>query len=100
MIVRSEVVLPAPFRPTRHTTSRSPTPRETPRRMWLAWMYTSISRTASIAVSPPGPAPAPPADDGVHHTLIGLDRRRRVVGQHAALVENDDAVRVPEDDVH
>ena len=38
MIVRSVVVLPAPLRPTRQTTSRSPTSSETRRRMWLVWM--------------------------------------------------------------
>src|SRR5215468_10339706 len=53
MIVRSVVVLPAPFRPTKHTTSRSRTSRETRRRMWLAWMNTSTSWTDSMSGIPP-----------------------------------------------
>src|SRR5215467_1847653 len=53
MIVRSVVVLPAPFRPTKHTTSRSRTSRETRRRMWLACMNTSTSWTDSMSDTPP-----------------------------------------------
>src|SRR5262249_24786627 len=49
MIVRSVVVLPAPFRPTKHTTSRSRTSRETRWRIWLAWMKTSMSWTDSMS---------------------------------------------------
>src|SRR6266545_5917867 len=93
MMVLSAVVLPAPFRPTRQTTSRSRTSSETRRRMWLAWMNTSISLTASILVPPP-------ADHHVHHPGVSLDLGGRGVGQHLALVERDDAVRVAEDDVH
>src|SRR5215467_3971696 len=53
MMVRSVVVLPAPLRPTRHTTSRSRTSRETQRRMWLAWINTSMAWTASMLLVPP-----------------------------------------------
>src|SRR5262245_38199083 len=95
MIVRSVVVLPAPFRPIRHTTSRSPTSSETRRRMWLDWMNTSIPSTASISS-----ALAAAADHRVDHVLIGAESAWRRVGQHLALVERDDAVRVAEDDVH
>src|SRR5437016_6098705 len=35
MIVLRVVVLPAPLRPTRQTTSRAPTSSDTPRRTWL-----------------------------------------------------------------
>src|SRR5262250_2224498 len=159
MIVRSVVVLPAPFRPTRHTTSRSRTSRETRRRMWLAWMNTSMSWTDSMSGIPlifmspspcplplrgrglrgvpsllwrrgesspspcplplrgrgersPSPlrgegrvrggvrSPAPSPHHHVHHLRVRLDLRWRGVGQHLALVQRDDAVRVAEDDVH
>src|SRR5262245_5040624 len=97
MIVRSVVVLPDPLRPTRQTTSRGPTSSETRRRMWLVWMNTSRSARVSISRSAPdGPA----ADHGVDNPLIGQDRRGRGVGQHLALVEGDDAVRIRKDDVH
>src|SRR5215471_16865794 len=145
MIVRSVVVLPAPFRPTRHTTSRSRTSRETRRRMWLAWMNTSMSWTDSMSgTSPhlmfPSPCPLPLRGRGmrrvpapargrgvravpsplrgegrvrggvrgappspyhhVHHLRVRLDLCWPGVGQHLALVQRDDAVRVAEDDVH
>src|SRR5215470_13642137 len=186
MIVRSVVVLPAPFRPTKHTTSRSRTSRETRRRMWLACMNTSTSWTDSMSDTPPHPhvpltlpspppgarvarcpvsplargesspspcplplrgrglrgvpsllwrrgesspspcplplrgrgerspsplrgegrvrggdrGPAPPPHHHVHHLRVRLDLCWRGVGQHLALVQRDDAVRVAEDDVH
>src|SRR2546427_3161136 len=114
MIVLRVVDLPAPFRPTRHTTSRAATSSETDLRMWLAWMKTSISRTVSIAArsrrsrapasprprAPASARPRAPADHGVDHALVRLDRRGRAVGQHLALVERDDAIGVGEDDVH
>src|SRR5262245_11305849 len=95
MMVRSVVVLPAPLRPTRHTTSRSRTSSDTRRRMWLAWMNTSISWTESTS----GRAPPAP-DDHVDHPRIGLYLGRRGIRQHLALVQRDDAVRVAEYDVH
>src|SRR5882724_924627 len=97
MIVLSVVVLPAPLRPTRHTTSRAPTSSETDRKMWLAWMKTSTPARASIARSVRSGLAA---DHGVEHSLVRLDRRRRGVGQDLALVERDDAVGVGEHDVH
>src|SRR2546430_16666055 len=98
MMVRRVVVLPAPFLPTRQTTSRGPTSSDTARRMWLAWMNTSIASTVSTA--PPSPRRRAPADDGIDDASIGLERGRRAVGEHAALVERDDPVGVGEDDVH
>src|SRR4026207_2456937 len=93
MIVRKVVVLPAPLRPTRQTTSRSPTASETWRRMWLWWVKTPPGESESTAL-------ALPSDDGVHHVGIGADPGRGGVGQDSTLVERDDAVRVGEDDVH
>src|SRR5947207_63674 len=98
MMVRRVVVLPAPFLPTRQTTSRGPTSSDTARRMWLAWMNTSIASTVSTA--PPSPRRRAPADDRIDDASIGLERGRRAVGEHAALVERDDPVGVGEDDVH
>src|SRR5215470_2995528 len=102
MMVRSVVVLPAPLRPTRHTTSRSRTSSDTRRRMWLAWMNTSMSWTASMSRAcrtwHAGTVTAP--DDHVDDLGVGLDLRRRGVGQHLALVERDDAVGITEHDVH
>src|SRR5256712_663528 len=89
---------PGPFRPTRQTTSRGPTPSDTDRKMWLAWMNTSTASTVSMAR--PSPRPGAPADDRVDDAPVGLDRGRRAVGEHAPLVEGDDPVGVAEDDVH
>src|SRR5712692_8012595 len=52
MMVLSVVVLPAPLRPTRQTTSRARTSSETRLRIWLVWMKTSRSWTASIWTCP------------------------------------------------
>src|SRR2546429_3736820 len=96
MMVRRVVVLPAPFLPTRQTTSRGPTSSDTARRMWLAWMNTSIASTVSTA--PPSPRRRAPADDRIDDASIRLERGRRAVGQHAAPLERDDAVGGGEDD--
>src|SRR4029077_16008105 len=60
-------------------------------------MKTSTASTLSTRTSP-SPRAAP--DDRVHHARVGADRGRRRVGEHPALVERDDAVRVAEHDVH
>src|SRR2546422_3613528 len=97
MIVLSVVVLPAPLRPTRQTTSRAPTSSETDRRIWLAWTKTSTS----ARVGPAGPGrPGRGPDPGADPPPVRLDRRRCGVGHHLALVERDDAIGVGEHDVH
>ena len=98
MIVRSVVVLPAPFRPTRQTTSPAPDLEPNPRRMWLAWMWTSSPATRSIAGGPTRPGGRRPGQTST--TSAPPDARRRRVGEDPALVERDDAVGVAEDDVH
>src|SRR5437773_4427803 len=98
MIVRRVVVFPAPFLPTRQTTSRGPTSGDTDLKIWLAWMNTSGASTVSTAGRSPGPRA--PADDRVDDAPVGLDRGRRAVGEHAALVERDDPVGVGEHDIH
>src|SRR5207245_10635443 len=88
MIVRRVVVFPAPFLPTRQTTSRGPTSSDTDLKIWLAWMNTSSASTVSTAGRSPGPRA--PADDRVDDAPVGLDCGRRAGGEHAALVERDD----------
>src|SRR2546422_9454313 len=89
MIVRRVVVFPAPFRPTRQTTSRGPTPSDTDRKMWLAWMNTSTASTGSMAR--PSPRPGAPADDRVDDAPVGPARGRRAVGAHPPPREGGDA---------
>ena len=48
MTVRSVVVFPAPFRPTRQTNAPGGTSSDTSRRMWLDWMKTSTPWSRSI----------------------------------------------------
>src|SRR5436190_290801 len=72
MMVRRVVVLPAPFLPTRQTTSRGPTSSDTDLKMWLAWMKTSTASTVSTA--PTSPRRRAPADDRVDDAPVGLER--------------------------
>ncbi len=66
MIARNVVVLPAPLRPTRQTTSRSRTSRVTCRRIWLFWMNTSRASTLSMTLGlPPHPALSPFGGEGM-----------------------------------
>src|SRR5262249_33433478 len=95
MIVRSVVVLPAPLRPTGHTTSARPTSSDTARRMWLAWLVTSIASMVSTSA-----CRRAAADHRVDDLGVGLDLARARVGQHAPLVQRDDPVGVAEHDVH
>ncbi len=52
MMLSMVVVLPAPLRPTRHTTSCAPTLSDTPCRMWAGPRKVSIALTSSTGVSP------------------------------------------------
>src|SRR5574339_928572 len=97
MMVRRVVDLPAPLRPTRHTTSPSPTSSETRRRMWLDWMKTSIVSTLSTVACRSSCASP---DHHVDHPRVGPDGVGGGVGEHPALVERDDPVGVAEHDVH
>src|SRR5437879_5286994 len=92
MMVRSVVVFPAPFRPTRQTTSCAPTWSETSPRMRLLPMSTQRRSTVSIAHAL--------ADDGGDHLRVGEDAIRGRIREHAAFVQRDDAAGVAEDDVH
>src|SRR2546421_7846759 len=88
MIVRRVVVFPAPFLPTRQTTSRGPTSSDTDLKIWLAWMNTSSASTVSTAGR--SPRPRAPADDRVDDAPVGLDCGRGAAGEHPALLERGD----------
>src|SRR5436309_464136 len=111
MIVRRVVVFPAPFLPTRQTTSRGPTSSDTDLKIWLAWMNTSSASPVSTA----GRSPAPEARDHrrlerLQHREVGKDLdelegpRDPEAGQaggsepaHVAIFEGDGARGRPED---
>ena len=50
MMLSIVVVLPAPLRPTRQTTSLAPTLSDTPRRMCAGPRYVSIALTSSTSL--------------------------------------------------
>ena len=52
MMLSMVVVLPAPLRPTRQTTSWAPTLSDTPCRMWAGPRKVSIALTSSTSVNP------------------------------------------------
>ena len=52
MMLSMVVVLPAPLRPTRHTTSFSPTLSDTPCRMWAGPRKVLIALTSSTSLNP------------------------------------------------
>ena len=93
MMVRRLVVLPAPLRPTRQTSSPALTSNDTPRSTGLPWISTARSATAQ------------------HHRLlrlpitvararIGEEPVGRQIGQHLAFRQGDDAVRIGRHQVH
>src|SRR5262245_27010637 len=95
------VVRPAPLRPTSETTSPSPTPNVTPRRMCAGprkvfMASTSSSTCLSFAIS----CRQRRAEKDVGDVLVRLDLFRRPVGEEFAYVHHDDAVRVAEHHVH
>src|SRR2546427_4970972 len=98
MIVRRVVVFPAPFLPTRQTTSRGPTSSDTDLKIWLAWMNTSSASTVSTAGRSPGPRA--PADDRVDDAPVGLDCGGGGVREHAAPLGRGDSVGVGGHDIH
>src|SRR5260221_14537164 len=93
------VVLRAPLRPTRHTSSPAATSSETPRRMRLFWMSTVRPSMARMSIAPRELAD-PLADDCGDDVGIAEERRRRLVGEHLALLQRHDAPRVFGDQGH
>ena len=110
MMVRSVVVLPAPLRPTRQTSSRAPTSsvdlaqdlaRLDGRRRAL-----DAEHARGACVARVGGGAARPAVSGARPMTVATtcssppDTVGRAVGEHPALVQGHDAVRVGEHDVH
>src|SRR5260370_32341113 len=92
MIVRNVVVLPAPLRPTRQTSSPAAILKLTPRRISLLWISTARSATSSTASQPP--------DHGRHDVAARPDHFRAAVGENFPIMHSDDAARITEHNVH
>src|SRR3954462_6271636 len=94
MMVRRQVVLPAPLRPSSIVSRFFGTSKSTPCRMWYWPMCVLTPERAS-------------SGSGTGHTQIGLldDRRgnplgRIAVGDELPLMQHDDAIRERAHDVH
>src|SRR5512139_1770175 len=85
------VVLPAPLRPSRVTTSPSPTSKSTPCRMWLS-PYQAL-RPATFSITPWGCFSAIAAPQ-IGRDHLGVARHGGVValGENLAAGEHGDAV--------
>src|SRR5664279_3398665 len=102
MMLRSVVVLPAPLRPIRQTSSPAATDRLMPSRMRLPSMSTfrfemlSIVRSLLIAslYSWPG------SDHGGYHFGVGKEGIGRHIRQQHAALQRHDPMRVALDEVH
>src|SRR5258706_5234619 len=99
MIERNVVVLPAPLRPTRQTSSPEATSSEMPRRIRLFWMSTVRWSMASMSAVLREPAHHL-ADDGGDDLGVPEEFGRWLVGQHASLLQRNDAARVFGHQVH
>src|SRR5712691_10830830 len=95
MMVRKLVVLPAPLRPTRQTSSPALTSNDTPRNTGLPWMSTARSRTCSTSLVSP-----PLADHCLDQPRLGKEIGGRQVGQHLAFRQGDDAMRIGRHQIH
>src|SRR5215470_20404238 len=91
-IARTVVLLPAPLAPKRQTSSPWSTRSETP---WSTSTAPYATRTSS-SVSKDLVRP----EVGPDHLGVPLDRAGRALGDRAAIVEHDDAVAEPHDQVH
>src|SRR6478735_9743240 len=118
MTERSSVVLPAPLRPTRVTTSPAPTPTDTSRRTRASPYQaerpaTSRTRPASpvasarsvvvtdaVAASVVTGSLMGRSEVGRDDALVGADLVVRALGEHLARLEHRDAVGQRTDDVH
>ena len=101
MIVRSVVVLPAPFLPSSIVTSPAGTSKSTPCRMWYAPMCvcTPASESSGGALMP-APASRREAEIGLLDDRRGDHGGRLAVGDELAVVQDDDPVGELADDVH
>src|SRR5689334_15926779 len=101
MMLRSVVVLPAPLRPMRHTSSPAPTASETARRILLVWMSTTTLSSVSMSYSHLRcRLDRHLADHGRNERRVAEERRRRAVGEHLARLQRDNAARIFRDEIH
>src|SRR5215207_2832406 len=102
MIERIKVVLPAPLRPTRPTNEPSFTKRAASLTTVVPAMSTERSRTSSIAVATLSRDAAVKFGPNNIAADIGIGEHGtgRAVGDHASLVEGNDAASVAFDDFH
>ena len=87
------VDLPAPLLPSRATISPRPTSRLTPLRIWITPYPAQRSRTSSTGAPALQPRRGAVAQIGLDHARVGRDRRRRAVGDDAAVAQHVDALR-------
>src|SRR5206468_11384626 len=83
-IVLAVVLLPAPFAPTRQTSSPAETRRETPRRTSTLPYATRTSSSASIDVAG--------AEVRANDLRVSLDLARRALGDLLPVIEHHDAI--------
>src|SRR5438132_9850875 len=105
MMLSMVVVLPAPLRPTRHTTSRSCTTSESPCKMWagprkVCTCTSSSIRQAPSATTPSGSLCRRCAQQRGCHGRVSTDVSRGAIGENSALVHHDNTIRVGKDHVH
>src|SRR5450631_3893897 len=111
MMLRNVVVLPAPLRPTRQTSSPAATFRLMPLRMRLPSISTfrldklSIIATFSGAcsqnlVQSVGSKSWPRSHNGGYHDGVSEEDIGLHVGEQRAALQRDNAMRIPLDEVH
>src|SRR5262245_13902401 len=96
MMVRRQVVLPAPLRPSSTVMPPSGTAKLTPCRMWYWAMWVCTPSSTSRASG----TRRLHAEIGLLHDGRGHDLRRHAVGHETAVVQHHDAVRQGADHVH
>src|ERR1700680_3464104 len=104
MMLRNVVVLPAPLRPTRQTSSPAATDRLMPLRMRLPSISTfkfdklSIKAAFSKSCSKSCSKSWARADDGRYHGRIGKEDVGRHIRKKHASLQRDDAMRIALDE--
>src|SRR3981189_465985 len=97
MMLRKVVVLPAPLRPTRQTSSPAATFRLMPLRIRLPSISTfRFDKLSMGMLSKSGPR----SHDGSDHGGVGEEGIGRHVGEKGAGLQRDDAMGIPLDEVH
>src|SRR5687768_5822994 len=101
MMVRRQVVLPAPLRPSSMVSECCGTEKFTPCRMWYwpMWVFTPASCRRSGTRYPAEPS-GRDTKIGFLHDRRGDDFGRLAIGDELALMQHDDAVGERPDHVH